>query len=584
MSLEVSCCHVSSLANLYKVANFDLFVFAGTPEHPIPRIRLFIESPLTSDNEDEDSAGSGEDLDAPPTPFDTRKFRKRLDSEESTDDEDEGPSIVEVPDSPRSSAGDTIKEGGRRKHSGEEEVASLVGELRDLGMVSPAKEEQDLSTSTTAIDSEEPEVSSKDSERPRTTSENSTSESVGHQARIRKREVVIPLSADTAFLDTLTNALANLSALQSAQREEFIANTNSLCASVAKVSSPYATKSDLYVWREIFTLWVEMQIFESEREKDRGELSVDESEVRLKRFAEELAKRGWTAEALGKATQVQEASTSTSKGRFSKLRKSIPSSSTVSTKSKLPMKDTNSLTTLENFLRLNMALLDVKKFQKVNVEAARKILKKHDKRTALTASNDLREFMAQQERARTAAAVAAAGVGLSGLVEVDVSGGEVGLSLVQQPGNAVAKSAGTHPSLASLLPSSATGLLSESLPHILLSLMTTTLLPILPSLDDYSCAICTGVAWRPIRLNCSHLFCIRCLVKLQKKGKSDCPLCRFKDAVASADGKNLDDAMGNFLEIWFPKEVEEKDKENETERKKEELQELGIDHEKCTIC
>lgn len=447
-----------------------------------------------------------------------------------------------------------------------------------------SKEPENVTSSSSRQSQEFAETSPRP-EAPRSTSNQSSPDlSQDHQSRIRKREVVIPLSADTAFLDTLTNALANLSALQNSQREGFIADTNELCASVARVSSPYATKSDLYVWREIFSLWVEMQIFESEREKDRGELSVDESENRLKRFAEELAKRGWSAESLSKATGVgKEPSSSTGKGRFAKLRKS--NSSSVSTKSTLPMKDSNSLSALENFLRLNMALLDVKKFQKVNVEAARKILKKHDKRTALTASSDLREFMAQQERARTATAAAAAGVGLSGLVNVDLGGSE-SLALVQQPGSSslLGSSTGTHPSLAALLPTSTTGLLSESLPHILLSLLTTTLLPILPSIDDYSCAICTGVAWRPIRLNCSHLFCIRCLVKLQKKGKSDCPLCRFKDAVGSADGTNLDDAMLNFLKTWFPKEVEEKDNENETERRKEELQELGIDNDKCIIC
>ena len=119
--------------------------------------------------------------------------------------------------------------------------------------------------------------------------------------------------------------------------------------------------------------------------------------------------------------------------------------------------------------------------------------------------------------------------GLTGAVEVSMD--------AFGSGALVASGASTHPSLAALLPTSATGLLSESLPHILLSLLTTTLLPILPSIDDYSCAICTGVAWRPIRLDCSHLFCIRCLVKLQKKGKIECPLCRQKGVVGSADGR-----------------------------------------------
>jgi hypothetical protein len=40
---------------------------------------------------------------------------------------------------------------------------------------------------------------------------------------------------------------------------------------------------------------------------------------------------------------------------------------------------------------------------------------------------------------------------------------------------------------------------------------TTTLLPIVPQIEDYSCIICQEVAWRPIRLACGHRFCVRCV-------------------------------------------------------------------------
>lgn len=378
----------------------------------------------------------------------------------------------------------------------------------------------------------------------------------------RTREIIIPLTADTEFLDTLTASLTKLSELQKSQKDTFVTSTEDLCASVARAASPYATKNDLYVWREIFQLWVDMQIFESQREKDRGELSVDESEARLKRFAEELAKRGWLAESS------MPSSPGGSKIKLSRSKEAMQNALTVS------MKSSKSASAVEDFLRLNLALLDVKKFQRVNVEAARKILKKHDKRTALTASSGLRDFVRQQEAARAfthAMGGAAAMMGGAGLP-------------AESTGTLVAPAYGTHPSLAALLPSSTTGLLSESLPHILLSLLTTTLLPILPSVDDYSCAICTGLAWRPIRLDCSHLFCIRCLVKLQKAGKKHCPLCRAPDVVMSADGRNMDEATVNMLRMWFPHEVDEKEHENESDRKKEELSELGMRSEgKCVV-
>ena len=36
-----------------------------------------------------------------------------------------------------------------------------------------------------------------------------------------------------------------------------------------------------------------------------------------------------------------------------------------------------------------------------------------------------------------------------------------------------------------------------------------TILPIVPHIDDYECVICTSIAFKPIRLQCGHLFCVR---------------------------------------------------------------------------
>lgn len=457
------------------------YELGGTTEHPIPRIRLTIESPVDSDSESDDADG-----------------------------EDDG----------------------------EEDRASIADRIKELPPSQPGSRRASLAEEAAPF-----QHAPHDNPPPPTV--------------MRTREIIIPLTADTQFLDTLTHSLTQLSELQSSQREDFITSTEDLCASVARAASPYASKNDIYVWREIFQLWVDMQIFEGQTEKTRGELSVDESEARLKRFAQELVKRGWLAQS----------SVGSNSPKLSRNKAAVQNALS------LPMRDSRSTNAVEDFLRLNLALLDVKKFQRVNVEAARKILKKHDKRTALTASSGLREFVRQQESTRAAAAAAAAS--------------SLGMHLpphaAEMTGTLVAPAHGTHPSLAALLPSSTTGLLSESLPHILLSLLTTTLLPILPSVDDYSCAICTGLAWRPIRLDCSHLFCIRCLVKLQKQGKTDCPLCRAKGVVKTADGRNLDEATVNMLKMWFPNEISEKDHENERDRKKEELAEFGLEQHKCVV-
>lgn len=203
----------------------------------------------------------------------------------------------------------------------------------------------------------------------------------------RDREFIIPLQSDMAFFNVLTAALKSLSAFHQEQQEHFREAVAQLChmisSSIVPSDSPivlptplnsapsdnnnsnqmvkYEYKSstpsqkDLYAWREIFSLWVESQIFESNAERDRGERTVDEAERRLKVFANEVVKRG-----LGDRRSI--------KGK--KTRKAW-----------------------EEFLRLNVLLLDLKRFQMANIDAARKILKKHDKRTALTASTGLAAFV-----------------------------------------------------------------------------------------------------------------------------------------------------------------------------------------------
>jgi len=50
-----------------------------------------------------------------------------------------------------------------------------------------------------------------------------------------------------------------------------------------------------------------------------------------------------------------------------------------------------------------------------------------------------------------------------------------------------------------------------SLPHVLVQAIGEILLPIIPHVDDYECLICTSIAFKPIRLVCGHLFCVRCV-------------------------------------------------------------------------
>ncbi|KAF2177849.1 RING-14 protein-like protein [Zopfia rhizophila CBS 207.26] len=90
----------------------------------------------------------------------------------------------------------------------------------------------------------------------------------------------------------------------------------------------------------------------------------------------------------------------------------------------------------------------------------------------------------------------------------------------------------------------------------------TQILSHVPQLDDYSCPMCTEIKWRPVKLRCGHIFCIRCLIVMQTKKQHRCPLCREK-TVIDANSENLDLELADFLKKWFPDEVKAKQKYNE---------------------
>jgi len=162
-------------------------------------------------------------------------------------------------------------------------------------------------------------------------------------------------------------------------------------------------------------------------------------------------------------------------------------------------KTTESERALTKFLSVNKELLQVLKFQEINHIAMTKILKKFDKRTALGASS------------RFATAL---------------------------PGP----------------------LISDDLSRSLAAQVTSEIVSVVPQIDDYLCPICFTLAYRPVRLRCGHIFCIRCVVVLQRQRRDQCALCR-KAVVMEADSSNLDTSLINLLHRYFPDEVKAKQKE-----------------------
>ncbi|OZJ04788.1 hypothetical protein BZG36_01879 [Bifiguratus adelaidae] len=158
------------------------------------------------------------------------------------------------------------------------------------------------------------------------------------------------------------------------------------------------------------------------------------------------------------------------------------------------------------FMQLNQNLIDIRQFNLLNQTAIFKILKKHDKRSGLPAGTQFPRLLEEQG----------------------------------MPFN-------------------------DDAAKKLIYAIESRLLTIVPQVDDYSCPVCMNVAWRPIRLACSHVFCVRCLLQAQAQNMPNCPICRATAAVAKAHAANLDKSLEDYIKTWFPKEVKEKRTEAEKE-------------------
>ncbi|CAK9441744.1 uncharacterized protein LODBEIA_P56120 [Lodderomyces beijingensis] len=185
-------------------------------------------------------------------------------------------------------------------------------------------------------------------------------------------------------------------------------------------------------------------------------------------------------------------------------------------------KKKTSLVAFNDFVAMNYHLFKLLQFQTINTEALRKILKKFDKQTSL---------------------------GIQDIYPKLVSSDHIFVS-------------------------------GKSLAQSICFVIQNSILQLIPQIDDYSCPICMTIAFKPIRLSCGHVFCVRCLVKLKKDAKTNCPMCRLPDAIADADSTNLDLKNMALMKKYFPIEVKEKVRDRSKERFKEMKRSRG---ERCCI-
>jgi len=339
-----------------------------------------------------------------------------------------------------------------------------------------------------------------------------------------EREVVVPLIHDSEFYNLLLTALHSLAAHLDNVRDDFIKSLRTLSGNISRTARPLsASHSSTFQPRssDANPAAIGTSMFFGGAPKLKSDLSAWREIFQL--YIE--------SEVFESPNEYNRGSLPAAEAEV-RLRAFASRVTDRGLGDRRTLKLKQSRDALQTFLQLNLLLLDLKKFQEANSEAMRKILKKHAKRTALP----LPPF-----------------------------------SMGSEP---------NHDDCHSLvIPSTL-----HSLPRILVQAISETLLPVIPSIDDYSCAICTSIAFKPIRLNCGHLFCVRCLVKMQKRGKDNCPMCRAP-TVIQADRSNVDWALLNFMQDWFPEESYKKLRNNEREATEEQLIEMGIaPSSSCIIC
>lgn len=80
-------------------------------------------------------------------------------------------------------------------------------------------------------------------------------------------------------------------------------------------------------------------------------------------------------------------------------------------------------------------------------------------------------------------------------------------------------------------------LLSGDIAKEVCARISNELVSIIPQINDYLCPICYSIAYQPVRLGCQHLFCIRCIIKIQRRKEECCPLCRAHVVMDASAGK-----------------------------------------------
>ena len=155
------------------------------------------------------------------------------------------------------------------------------------------------------------------------------------------QRIETPLEFDSTFFRLLSNDILCLNALRAKEESALKQDVNSIGQDISRlivhsaVSDKMLSKTDLYTWREAFSLYLDCQIFFSILEQEKHDRTSYAAQERLRDFFAKLEERGLPHKFMKSESKVA----------------------------------------LQGFMRMNISLLQNLKFQELNATAARKILK-----------------------------------------------------------------------------------------------------------------------------------------------------------------------------------------------------------------
>ncbi|KAI9884871.1 MAG: hypothetical protein M1823_003353 [Watsoniomyces obsoletus] len=82
-------------------------------------------------------------------------------------------------------------------------------------------------------------------------------------------------------------------------------------------------------------------------------------------------------------------------------------------------------------------------------------------------------------------------------------------------------------------------------------------LSLIPRLNDFLCPVCSKIAYKPIRLNCTHVICKPCIIAMKEGRIGWCPSCGA-GGVLTANKDNIDRDLKHRMWWYFTAEVHAK--------------------------